>query len=196
MANQELLNYIKQAKVAGQADAQIKSALLASGWSVADIDEAFGPNPTVVEDYLENNATSQEDRLTRVRYAGFWIRVLASLIDGVIVFIPAFFLGLVSAAAGLNESVAKFFVMIIVFGLFIYMIMKYQATPGKMTLGLIIVSNDLERITLAQVLMREIVGKFLSSLIFDIGYFMVAFTKRKQGLHDIIAKTLVIYKDE
>jgi uncharacterized RDD family membrane protein YckC len=194
MVTPELIKYIKQARTAGQTDAQIKEALLKIGWKEADINNEFNPPETLVVNYRENSSSETQDQGTNVVYAGFWIRVAASFIDGIIVFIPAFFLGLVSAVAGLNESVAKFFVVIIVFGLFIYMIMKYQATPGKMALGLIIVSDNLERVTLGQVMLREIVGKFLSSILY-IGYIMVAFTQKKQGLHDMIAKTLVIYKN-
>ncbi len=39
----------------------------------------------------------------------------------------------------------------------------------------------------------RLLGYMLSSLIFCIGYLMVAFTDRKRGLHDMIAGTVVIY---
>jgi uncharacterized RDD family membrane protein YckC len=192
MVTPELIDYVKKARAAGQNDDQIKSALLQIGWSEGDADEALGSDPSVVVDYLKPPIINVEE--DKVKYAGFWIRLLAALIDGVIMFIPVFFLGLVSSLLGLNESVMKFFAAIIVFGFFIFMIMRYQATLGKMILGLIIVSDNLGRITLAQVLLREIVGKFLSSFLY-IGYIMIAFSQRKRGLHDMIAKTLVIHKD-
>jgi hypothetical protein len=47
--NQELDNYIKQARASGQTDDQIKQALVKSGWNQVQINEAFGiPNPPVV----------------------------------------------------------------------------------------------------------------------------------------------------
>ncbi len=39
---------------------------------------------------------------------------------------------------------------------------------------------------------REILGKFVSSILLGIGYLMVAFDSQKQGLHDKIADTYVI----
>jgi uncharacterized RDD family membrane protein YckC len=35
-------------------------------------------------------------------------------------------------------------------------------------------------------------GKFISSIILFIGFIMVAFTQKKQGLHDILADCLVV----
>jgi len=40
--------------------------------------------------------------------------------------------------------------------------------------------------------LREIVGKFVSSLVFSLGYFWVIWDSKKQGWHDKIAHTIVI----
>jgi uncharacterized RDD family membrane protein YckC len=60
-----------------------------------------------------------------------------------------------------------------------------------MALSLQVVDIDGDRINFAQATGRFF-GKFLSGLLLMIGFVMVAFTRRKQGLHDILAKTLVI----
>lgn len=78
---------------------------------------------------------------------------------------------------------------------FVVMTYKKQATIGKKLANLTVVSDKLENLTLRQVFLREIIGKIISSIIFFIGYIMVGFTQKKQGLHDKIAKTFVVFKD-
>lgn len=114
-----------------------------------------------------------------VVYAGFWKRVLAYLLDSVIIG-TAFYmiLGYGSIAAmwlyfALMES------------------SKYQATLGKMALNLRVTDLHGNKIGFGRATGRFF-GKYLSSLILCIGYLMVAWTEKKQGLHDIMAKTLVI----
>lgn len=67
----------------------------------------------------------------------------------------------------------------------------YQATPGKMALGLIVTDSDGRRISPMRAVGRYF-AKILSAMILLIGFIMVAFTERKQGLHDMIASTLVV----
>ena len=68
-----------------------------------------------------------------------------------------------------------------------------QATVGKMALGIKVTDLDGERISFGRATGRHF-GKILSFLILCIGYLMVAFTERKQGLHDLMAGTLVVDK--
>jgi uncharacterized RDD family membrane protein YckC len=199
MVTPELIDYIKKARAAGQTDAQIKEALLKIGWDQKDINNGLNPPETLAVNYLENSSGDAQSQAANMEYAGFWIRFLASIIDGIMIFIPSSLFGILAVALGGGEmaiAFTKFLAIIIVGGIYIYIIYKYQASPGKMMLGLKIVSDNLERITFGQVLLREIVGKFVSGLILNIGYIMIAFTAKKQGLHDMIAKTLVIYKEK
>jgi uncharacterized RDD family membrane protein YckC len=66
-----------------------------------------------------------------------------------------------------------------------------QGTPGKRAMGLIVTDLQGNRISFLRALGRYF-AKILSGLILLIGYIMVAFTERKQGLHDMIAGTLVL----
>jgi len=66
-----------------------------------------------------------------------------------------------------------------------------QATLGKMALGLKVTDTEGNRISFARATGRYF-GKFISGLIFMIGYIMAGFTAKKQALHDIIASCLVI----
>ena len=68
---------------------------------------------------------------------------------------------------------------------------RWQATLGKRICRLRVTGLDGGRISLARALGRYF-GKFLSALIFCIGFLMVAWTARKQGLHDLLAGTLVV----
>ena len=64
-----------------------------------------------------------------------------------------------------------------------------QATLGKMAMGLKVTDEQGRRISFARATGRYF-SKIISSF-FLIGYIMVGFTARKQGLHDMIAGTLV-----
>ena len=68
-----------------------------------------------------------------------------------------------------------------------------QGTLGKMVLGIIVTDEAGNRISFGRATGRYF-GKILSSLILLIGYIMIAFTKKKQGLHDLLASTLVVKK--
>ncbi|MBM4406123.1 MAG: RDD family protein [Chloroflexi bacterium] len=66
-----------------------------------------------------------------------------------------------------------------------------KATLGKMALGIAVTDYDGKQITFAKATGRYF-GKLISVVILLIGYLMVAWTEKKQGLHDIMAGTLVV----
>jgi len=66
-----------------------------------------------------------------------------------------------------------------------------QGTLGKVVLGLKVVDYNNQRISFARATGRYF-SKFISAAILMIGFIMIAFTAKKQGLHDMIAGTLVI----
>ncbi len=122
-----------------------------------------------------------------VMYGGFWRRVLASIIDG----IP---LMIVSMVLTLGFSpVNSFFANLVVGWLYYagFESSSYQATWGKQALGMKVTDLKGKRISFGQASGRHF-AKYLSMLILFIGFLMVAFTEKKQGLHDQLAGTLVI----
>lgn len=159
------------------------------------------PNPTSntpgepEKETLPNNNIVPPTPATSVKYAGFWIRVLASIIDsliiGVAVSILLSMLGM-GPATGFNNGSSMVNTLVTI-GYMIYMTYKFEATLGKKALGLKVVSADNNRLSLGQVILRETVGKIVSAIILMIGFIMVAFSDKKQGLHDKIANTLVIH---
>lgn len=66
------------------------------------------------------------------------------------------------------------------------------ATPGKMACRLRLVTYDGGRVGFWRATLRFVIKAFISFPFFYIGVLMVAFTRRKQGLHDLIARTMVV----
>jgi uncharacterized RDD family membrane protein YckC len=71
---------------------------------------------------------------------------------------------------------------------------RSQATPGKVLMGLVVTDMEGTRPTFARTTLRFF-GKFISALIIFIGFLMIGFTKKHQGLHDRIAGCLVLLQD-
>lgn len=141
-----------------------------------------------------------------VRYGGFWIRVVAALIDALVVSVvvlpvAGIIILMISFAGGavrMPHSGVELVRGIVVRTLFFCASWIYeavmesssrQATLGKMAMGLKVTDAQGRRISFARASGRYF-SKIISSFFF-IGYIMVGFTARKQGLHDMIAGTLV-----
>ncbi len=138
-----------------------------------------------------------------VKYAGFWVRFCAFFIDNIVIMILGlifgFVIGFLFAVSGIDRNVivplSQLFGILLSWGYFIYMTYNYEATFGKRAFGLRVVPTDGEQLDLGQVVLRETVGRIVSTIIFCIGYFMIGFDAKKQGIHDKIGKTAVIYAD-
>ncbi len=137
--------------------------------------------------------------------AGFWIRVVASLLDslfaGMVQFFFAFILSVTAGnlMGGLDPQDSLAYGMLttlfsIAFGVTysVFFTGYCGQTPGKMIVRIKVIRTSGAEIGYGRAFLREVPGKFLSSLIFGIGYLMVAFDDRKQGLHDRIADTYVV----
>jgi uncharacterized RDD family membrane protein YckC len=123
-----------------------------------------------------------------VAYGGFLIRVVAAIIDGVILAIVQFILNLFIDDVGLRSLINT------LLGWLYYAGMESsanQATLGKMALGMKVTDLEGNRISFLRATGRYF-AKIISALILLIGFIMVAFTEKKQGLHDMIASTLVV----
>jgi len=64
-------------------------------------------------------------------------------------------------------------------------------TPGKWLMGLLVVTTKGERLKLGTALLRWL-GYWLSGILF-LGFLWVLLDNRRQGFHDKLARTLVIY---
>jgi uncharacterized RDD family membrane protein YckC len=138
----------------------------------------------------------------QVEYAGFWLRLVASIIDGIatnIVIYPlSFIVGIVIGKSGMGKGMAAgagAFISFLMDFLY-YTLMESssnRATLGKMALGLAVTDLDGNQITFGQAAGRFF-GKIISGIILGFGYLMAGFTEKKQALHDIMAGTLVVKK--
>lgn len=140
---------------------------------------------------------------TSFDFAGFWRRFAAALIDGFIlmaVFVPLMIVfgggaalsGDPEAAAQQGSPLLNGLTTVIAWLYFALMESSdKQGTLGKLALGIKVTTLEGEKVTFARATGRHF-AKFLSGFILGIGYLMVAFTAKKQGLHDIIASTLVV----
>ena len=134
-----------------------------------------------------------------IRYAGFWLRVSAALIDFLImtlVFIPVIAIAGIGWEFIYSDSVAAslgLFVNVLAAWLYyaLFESGRWQGTPGKKILELRVTDLFGNRISFGQASGRYF-SKILSGLIFYIGFFMAGFTAKKQGLHDKLASTLVL----
>lgn len=144
-------------------------------------------------------------------YGGFWIRVLAYIVDRIVlgvIFIPVwifFGLRLATQLHGIPpngpDQLGPIFhfvgnvgpLALIVQWLYEALLTSssWQGTLGKHMLDLKVTDEQGNRISFERATGRYF-AKIISSLTLGIGYLMVAFTERKQALHDMIAGTLVV----
>jgi uncharacterized RDD family membrane protein YckC len=136
----------------------------------------------------------------RMPYGGFWRRLLAYIIDAIILGIvigaidsiamAIFRSGSGGMSAGTTAG-SSIFALLVTWLYFALMeSSSYQATIGKLVLGMRVTDVNGQRISFARATGRWF-AKFLSTIILYIGFLMIAFTPQKRGLHDYIAGTLV-----
>lgn len=119
-------------------------------------------------------------------YSGFWRRFVAVFLDGLIMLIPAWILGLLLPYVGG-----------IILGLIYKPVFEASAlkgTPGKAMMGMVVLSESGERLTLKQAYIRYFCS-ILSGIVLCIGYLMNLFTAKRQTLHDMIAECVVVNQE-
>lgn len=153
-------------------------------------------------------------------FAGFWLRLVAALIDSILVLAGLGVIALVVFAfvgLGFFRSIFEnpegddgFFVaafmgtifmvwLLMLVGAWLYNATMessiHQGTLGKMALGLIVTDLQGRRVTFGRASGRHF-SKLITGLIpLALGYIMAGFTEKKQALHDMIASCLVLRKN-
>ena len=157
-----------------------------------------------------NEAPSEKEQIKR--YGGFWIRVVAALIDVFLIFaavIAVVYVFGTPKAIEISEFTPLEYtratrdylgdlgnVTLFILWFFYPAIMassKHQATVGKLCAGLVVVDEREKRLSFWRAAAREF-AKFLSIVFNGAGYLMIAFNRRKRGLHDVLTKTFVLKK--
>ncbi|MGI4850546.1 MAG: RDD family protein [Janthinobacterium lividum] len=160
---------------------------------------------TYVQDHSDESKTEIliSQHYQNFIYGGFWRRVGAAIIDAIIFMTFCLLLAILLYFDYKNKNplteLGRFRIIILGFILYfvpmfykiIFTSSKFQATPGKMLFSLKVVDSTGNRLTTFRSFIRCFSEIFYSSTLI-IGYLIVAFTKRKQGLHDKIARTYVI----
>ena len=136
-------------------------------------------------------------------YAGFWRRCVASLIDTVffsivLLVIHALFFGDSSMQITMEDGVLNvqsdqgFTEQIIMILITLFMWIKFLGTPGKLVLGChVIDAKTKQHLKPLQALIRYL-SYFVSMIPLGLGFFWIAWDKKKQGFHDKIAGTIVV----
>jgi uncharacterized RDD family membrane protein YckC len=172
-----------------------------SNKDVSNEKNAAPPKPSSSHAVIPPLARQEEPT---IQYAGFWKRVAAWLIDqiiGLLGMLPIIFIlsrlliptrgdgGYIEAQLnGLSTSVG------IIFSWIYYALMEsssHQGTVGKIVLGIKVTDMNGNRIGFGKATGRHF-GKIISVIILFAGFIMVASTKKKQGLHDIMSGCLIV----
>lgn len=160
--------------------------------------------PTGTAGVRPSMAAGYRNPMDAVPKATFWMRAVATLVDAAIVFGLQLFLGgllalagtvtVVGSDGGAGETafIVHFFSYLISFIYYIFFIGYCGQTPGKMVLRIKVVRQDGSPISYGRAAFREVPAKFLSGIIFGIGYLMVIFDDQKRALHDRMSDTYVI----
>jgi uncharacterized RDD family membrane protein YckC len=136
-------------------------------------------------------------------YAGFWVRLGAKFIDGLIMRIAGLPLGMLIGLTARSrdpreilmiQAVAGAAGFLIAMAYTVFFLGKFGATPGKMACKIKVVMADGAPITYGRAF-----GRFWAELLSGcptllIGYIMAGFDEQKRALHDRICNTRVIYK--
>lgn len=183
----------------GQVLADGVNVCASCGEPVAGSSFDFGSEPAT-------NATSAVRR--PAVYAGFWLRAVAYFIDVVLltmigvasILLPLLAKGAIPADnpwflfSGANRQIVAIQLLIYMLSWLYFASFEssaWQATPGKRMMRLVVTDLEGRRITFARASGRFF-GKFISQFLLFFGFVLAGFTPRKQALHDILAKCLVL----
>ncbi|EHY9249693.1 RDD family protein [Salmonella enterica] len=142
------------------------------------------------------NQNAQSEEQPEYEYAGFWVRTGACLVDSLfflLILLPITFYG---AGYLLSDRLFRGPVDIVINWIMpavltVILWRGFQATPGKMALRLRV--QDVESgcpASTGQYICRYL-GNFVSTVPLGLGFFWIAFDRRKKGWHDKLAGTVV-----
>ena len=172
-------------------------------------DNPYSAPTAPMQNLPQTTAAALED------HAGFWKRVAAYILDAILLYIVFRVIGTFFGVSAAQEAMKQEMLGGTSFmqayehfysGMWVYTLLTtaltwlyfafcessaWQATVGKLALGIRVTDLQGARIGFPRALGRYL-AKYISAIILCIGFIMVAFTRRKQGLHDLIAGTLVL----
>lgn len=137
--------------------------------------------------------------------ASFPVRLVAYLIDLIIINICFLFMKIPLLLVKLflpniiifkevlfNFTLVDIFFYILSSTYFVLTVYCNGATIGKTLMNIKVIGNDNNKLSLFNIIYRETVGRYLSSILY-IGYILIFINKDKKALHDILSNTQVVY---
>ena len=188
------------------------------GQSISVLAPAVAPSLSPVDPNQYEVMAAAAVTYSGVAYAGFWLRFVAYIIDGVVsgilfvvLLIPLFILtgagaalGRISSGEDISDEAGAFLAFGFIIGLlsitfgvrWLYYALSesssWQATLGKKLLNLTVTDMDGQPISFARASGRYF-SKFITHLVpLAIGFILAGFTEKKQALHDMMARCVVI----
>lgn len=151
------------------------------------------------QDEFAKSEIIQEPDSGSIRFAGFWMRFWAYLLDLIVIgsierlIINPLFRFLEIPLVEFNMFAPISIASAIIFYLYFVLMTKYfNQTLGKMVFGLKVIDLKSEKLSWGTILFREWIGRFISATIV-VGYIVIAFLPKKQGIHDLFTDTSVIH---
>ncbi len=199
MSEEALVQTVLACSQCGRAFGHSDLVQIAGNWVCADCKPAF------LSRVMASGAA--EASPLGWHYGGFWIRVVARLIDGIILSIAqasiawmfvgrfgAQFMPSVTRTMPLGLRLGFQFLAYAIAMVYEATFLHYRgATPGKLALGLKVIRSNGDSLGWGVSFGRYFMH-IVSSIILLIGYIMVAFDNEKRALHDRVCDTRVIYK--
>ena len=163
-------------------------------------------------DFCANCGRAVAASYGRSAYMGFWIRLAAFAIDRVIAYLIA---AAIAAAIGLSRTSGEidpnvqqdvtisletinYSFLLLVWGIWtaysFILTSIWGQTVGKRIVGIQVVDANGNVPPWHRVLLRELVGKFVSEAILWIGYIWISFDENKRGWHDFLGGSYVVRK--
>lgn len=149
--------------------------------------------------YKSPDSEMGEENVTEYEYIGFWLRVVASIVDNIWMGVLMIALIVVFSSLGLMEldmetmNLEGMLLQVFVpFVLIMWLWRRYSSTPGKMMFkAKILDAKTYQPVSTGRLVVRY-VGYFVSVIPFFLGFIWVAFDSKKQGFHDKLAGTVVV----
>ncbi|CDQ40829.1 MULTISPECIES: RDD family protein [Virgibacillus] len=142
--------------------------------------------------------------MAETKPAGFWIRVLASIVDSLLLSVLAAIIAFIIndedfvflySQAEMETSTSDSWASAIYIILFMIILTasKWKGSPGKIICNIQVVNTDMSQISILKSIGRYL-SYFLSAIPLLIGFMMAGWNEEKKALHDIICKTRVVYR--
>ncbi len=139
----------------------------------------------VVSDEAPEGMTALELASRGQRFGAF----LVDLVISIVVSTVGFMVG--SAIGDLGPALNTVF-GIVLWIIVVVMVATRGQSPGKIAIGIKIVKTDGTSVGVGTALLREVIGKIVSTILIFLGYIWILFDSKNQGWHDKISDTIVV----